>query len=355
MDGKAAFDLMEAAAQGDARKLAALARNAAALGRPERAYPLAIAARASAPGDPEVSSATDAPLAAGVPAWHFDIVADAARNAAYDAALSRAVTPGARVLDIGAGTGLLALLAARAGAAEVVSCEMDAAVADAAAEIVAANGLADRVRVVAKKSTDLDVAEDLGGPVDVLVSEIVSNDVLGQDALPVMADAVRRLLKPGGAMIPAAATALVALAELPRHDALLLGDIEGFDMRAFNRLMRRPLKVPTTERAVTLRSAPQPIYSFDFTRGGDWPAARARVDLTADGGRANGVLLWMRLHLDAATVYEVAPGSGAPSSWAALFFPFDAAIDPAPGTVVRVEGAHDDRSIRLWVDQRAGT
>ena len=37
--------------------------------------------------------------------------------------------------------------------------------------------------MIAKKSTDLDVAADLGGPVDVLVSEIVSNDILAEEAL----------------------------------------------------------------------------------------------------------------------------------------------------------------------------
>jgi uncharacterized protein YjbJ (UPF0337 family) len=45
-------------------------------------------------------------------------------------------------------------------------------------EIIAANGYSSRIRVVPKHSARLDVAEDIGGRADILVSEIVSNDLL---------------------------------------------------------------------------------------------------------------------------------------------------------------------------------
>lgn len=57
-----------------------------------------------------------------------------------------AAVPGKVVLDIGTGSGLLAMMAARAGAARVIACEMNAAVAETARRIIAANGLADRMR-----------------------------------------------------------------------------------------------------------------------------------------------------------------------------------------------------------------
>ena len=116
----------------------------------------------------------------GVPQWHFAIVRDAARNAAYEEALKRVVTPQTRVLEIGTGSGILAMMAARAGARYVITCEMVPAVAEAAQEIVALNGLSERVRVVAKKSHDLDAERDIGGRADVLVSEIVDNKLLGE-------------------------------------------------------------------------------------------------------------------------------------------------------------------------------
>ena len=54
-----------------------------------------------------------------VPRWHFPMLADQARNAAYAKAIKAKVKPGDVVLDIGCGAGLTAMLAARAGAKHV--------------------------------------------------------------------------------------------------------------------------------------------------------------------------------------------------------------------------------------------
>jgi len=62
-------------------------------------------------------------------------------------ALKALVTPTTRVLDIGTGSGLLALLAARAGAAAVTACEVFPNVARAAQRVVNANGLDHVVKV----------------------------------------------------------------------------------------------------------------------------------------------------------------------------------------------------------------
>src|ERR1044072_84243 len=59
-----------------------------------------------------------------IPRWHFEMLNDEKRNVAFEQALSRAITPETIVLDIGSGTGLLAMMAARAGARETITCEM---------------------------------------------------------------------------------------------------------------------------------------------------------------------------------------------------------------------------------------
>jgi ribosomal protein L11 methyltransferase len=60
--------------------------------------------------------------------------------------LDRAVRPGERVLDVGAGSGILSIAAAALGAAEVVAIEGDELAEEALAENVARNGVADRVQ-----------------------------------------------------------------------------------------------------------------------------------------------------------------------------------------------------------------
>jgi type II protein arginine methyltransferase len=329
--------------------LASLA--ATMLGRGDQVRATALARRAImlAPGDGDVVTLARRVLSRKVPSWHFGIVQDEARNRAYDAALRRAVGPDSRVLDIGAGTGLLAMMAARAGAGAVVSCEMSPPVADAATEIVALNGYADRVRVVAKKSTDL-TPDDVGGRVDVIVSEIVSNELLMEGPLPAMADAVPRLLKPGGRVIPSHGAIRVALAWHPRARSRRMDTIEGFDMTPFNRLAATSRRLKVGDPELALRSAPATLFDFDFASGGPYRDEKAGVALTATGGSINGIVQWIWLRLDAEGTYENQPEPGATSCWAALFTAFDADIDPAPGTVIQVHGAHRVTHVRIWAD-----
>lgn len=348
-DEAASPDTPASTPDADPHQLARAASFAATLGRFDEAYKLAMQARALAPGNPTIAALTHDAATRGVPDWHFSIVRDTRRNDLYDAALRRAITPGMRVLDIGTGTGLLAMMAARAGAAEVICCEMNPAVADTATEIIALNGFANQIRVIAKKSSQLDPIADLGGPVDLLVSEIVSNDLLKQGVLPVMEHAVSHLLKPGGQMIPGRGGIRVALADMPRIDEKRLGMISGFDLSPFNRLMRTPVQVGRRDELL-LRSAPVELFTFDFTQGGGWPAREAHLRLTTDGGRITGVVQWMYIQLDEMAIYDVQHSDGTPSAWAPLFFPLDAALTPEAGTALSVRGIHDRLRVRSWIE-----
>jgi type III protein arginine methyltransferase len=124
---------------------------------------------------------------------------DSPRNDAYFAALQNAVTPDTHVLEIGTGSGLLAMMAARLGARQVTTCEVVAEIAETARAIVADNGLAPPVTVIGKKSTKLEIGTDMEERADLLVSEILSSEFLGEGVLGSIEDAKRRLLKPGPA------------------------------------------------------------------------------------------------------------------------------------------------------------
>jgi len=331
----------------------AQARFAVALmahGDPVRAVALAARALSLAPDNGEVACLAGEVMAQGVPSWHFSIVRDALRNAAYEAALARAIRPGMKVLEIGAGTGILSMMAARAGAGEVVACEMNPKVAAAAQDIVARNGFADRVRIVAKKSTDLDPVADLGGPADLLVSEIVDNGLLGEGVLPAVEDAAQRLLRPGAAIIPARGNLRIALAHYSKLQSRHLGTIEGFDLSAFNRLANPHFTLRRENADLALRSAPADLFAFDFSSGGPFPPADARVELVSDGAPVNGIVQWIRLEMDDTGHYENVPGPGPQSCWAVIFHPFRQERRPAKGARVAVCGRHQRASYSLWTD-----
>lgn len=321
---------------------------------PAKARQLCMDAVALAPDDPEVAVLAAEVLCIDIPTWHFSIVRDVARNTAYDTALRRAVKPGMRVLDIGAGTGLLAMMAARAGAAEVITCEANAVVADRTAAIVAKNGFADRIRVIAKNSNALEIGVDLDGPVDVLVSEIVADNLLGEYVLPTMERAVPRLLKPGAAIIPARGAIRMALAEdrkAGRHFMAHMAVVEGFDLSPFNSLAPSAYPIWVGDDYLTLRGAPADLFEFDFRTGGPYPPGRGKITLTADSGPANGVVQWIALDLDGVTHHENRPTRGGWSSWSAWFYPLPDAKQLGAGANVTVCGSHDRINVRSWFER----
>src|SRR5258708_14759235 len=169
-----------------------------------------------------------------VPAWHFAMMDDKRRNGAYDAAIRRAV-PGKRVLDIGTGAGLLAMMAARAGALTVTTCERVGLIADRARDIVALNGLATRLNVIGKSSTDLVVGRDLPERAEVLITETFASGLMGEGIFPTLEHAHQHLLTPDAVVIPAVGSVMGYLAGGDTLKGMLFADsIEDFNLTPFN-------------------------------------------------------------------------------------------------------------------------
>ena len=197
--------------------------------------------------------------------WHVPMMNDPHRNAAYQAALARTIRPETRVLEIGTGGGLLALMAARCGARSVTTCETVTTLAETARKIISANEYGDRINVVAKHSTALQIGTDMAEKADLLISEILSNEFLYEGVVPSVTDARHRLLKPGGKILPAAGSIKIALlggeAVTPY---LRVDDICGFDMRAFNAVVSRKKILPAKYFDGVLLSDDATAFNFDF-------------------------------------------------------------------------------------------
>lgn len=107
--------------------------------------------------------------------------------------MDRAVRPHDRLLDVGSGSGILAIVAARTGADHVVAIEADALACEALEENVERNGVQDRVEVVESFATSESIAAY--GP----VSGIIANIEAG--LLEPLFDGFARALPPGGWLI----------------------------------------------------------------------------------------------------------------------------------------------------------
>jgi type II protein arginine methyltransferase len=274
------------------------------------------------------------------------MMADGARNAAYEAAIRKAA-PGRHVLDIGSGSGLLAMMAARAGAASVATCEMQPVIAGVAAGIVAANGFADRVAVWPAKSDQLELGRDLPQPAELLVTETFSSGLLSERVLPTVEDAHRRLLAPGAQVVPRRAAALGYLVGGPiveRH--LFAAPWDGLDLSGFDVLAPYKLGLHLDRLPHDVLSADFELLGFDLTRP-PYPAERRLMTVEATAaGRCAGVAQWLRLELDEAVTYENRPSNGAGANgWMHVLYRFARPVEVRPGDRLTLVVSHNRTEI----------
>ena len=136
--------------------------------------------------------------------YHRTLIADTVRNAAFHRALKALIQPGETIVaDIGAGTGLLGVMAAQLGAKEVFLYEVGE-VAAVAERMIARSGF-DNCHLMPCHSTEMHDPPK----VDLIVSETLGNYAFEEDIIATLNDARRRFLKKGGKIIPRAISQFV--------------------------------------------------------------------------------------------------------------------------------------------------
>ena len=172
--------------------------------------------------------------AAAYAGWrsHRGMLFDSARVMAFERAIRSQVRPEDHVIDVGAGSGILSLMAARAGARRVHALEATPIVRDARA-VAEANGLADRVSFIEGDAAQFVSAE----PADLVMGEWAGMYLLEEwrhfDAFARVRDSN---LKPGGAVIPAKARLHLSPVEdsrlyVERGPGFWERPVSGFDFR----------------------------------------------------------------------------------------------------------------------------
>lgn len=276
-----------------------------------------------------------------VPRWHFSMLNDHDRNAAYQRAIAATVKPGDLVLDIGTGSGLLAMLAAEAGAALVVTCEAEPMVADVAQRVIAANGFDGMVRVVNKLSTDLRIGVDLPAKADVLVTEIFDCALLGEYALPTLDHARRELLTSDARIVPGKGRLWGQLVQSTRlHAHNHVSTACGFDVSHFNELSSLEyFSTYLNNHEHRTLSEPFPLLDLDF--GQDCPVAQDLVKAmpTADGD-CDAVAIWFELDLGPGVSLSNSPQDHL-THWRQAVQTFPTALRCETGVPLALHVSHD--------------
>ena len=280
-----------------------------------------------------------------VPAWHVPMMNDTPRNDAYLKALRDAVTSGTHVLEIGTGSGLLSMMAARLGARQVTTCEAVAEIAETARSIVADNGFASQITVINKMSTKLKIGKDMVERADLLVSEILSSEFLGEGVLSSIEDGKRRLLKPGGRIVPARGSIQFALfggGDIEKN--IRVDTVCGFDLSRFNTIVSKKQYVSRNDLQIELLTDDTSAFFFDFVTTDRFPAGeRKTIEVQVRrAGRCCGIIQWLRLEMDDTVVFENHPSMNNPaSSWQHCVYVFPSAMDVVPGQVAVITAAHN--------------
>jgi protein arginine N-methyltransferase 1 len=286
------------------------------------------------------------------------MVGDERRTGCYVEALRRTVKPGDVVLDIGTGSGVLAMTACRLGARRVFAVE-PADVIELARDIAAENGLADRIEFIQGVSTSVDLPQRA----DVVVAEIHGVMPLFARSLATLIDARERLLAPGGAMIPMREdlfASVVHAGEL--HSALVTPwseSSQGLDMRRGRAHVTNNFYRAQFDRA-DLLAPPLRWASLDYTRLEE-TGVSARFSLEASrAGTAHGLGLWFESALAEGVVMSNAPGQP-PLIFGNAFLPWPQPVELAGGDRIDVEISAtplDDQYMWRWesrVASAAGT
>eukprot|EP00897_Mesotaenium_endlicherianum_P004175 jgi/Mesen1/3786/ME000206S02968 len=306
---------------------------------------------------------------------YLDMLKDQERNEVYDKAISKIVQAGDHILDIGSGTGLLAMMAARslrrkekilkkettaghdapcdapqisaccqkrdhggappgntaglaatAGPAEeegsgdaprgsVTTCEAFLPMAKLAMRVLRANGMAPHVRLVNKRSDEMEVGfgKDMAVKVNVLVSEILDSELLGEGLLPALAHAHAHLLTPGARVVPRRATiyaqvvesdflqscAEVQLSQAPDVPGGIRLQSPGRSSWGCHVSSRQwPVHLDALRGKLRPLTAPFQVFTFDFARCPSMSGSLTRQVAVLARGTPHAVVSWWTVDLD---------------------------------------------------------
>jgi len=130
-------------------------------------------------------------------AFHKMLINDSHRMRLYRMAIMQTVRNGDVVIDIGTGTGVLALFACQAGAKRVYAIERGDII-ELAKELARANGFNNRIIFIKNDFSEVSIKEKI----DVIVSELISNFGIGQDILRILTEHKNFILKNKTKIIP---------------------------------------------------------------------------------------------------------------------------------------------------------
>lgn len=270
---------------------------------------------------------------------HRLMIRDSARTDAFAQAIAATVKPGDVVLDVGAGTGVLSLLAAKAGAARVYAIEREPAAAGMAQYLAGANGFGHIIHLLQQDVRHVRLPEKA----NVLVSEWMGTIGVDENMLGAVLWARDHLVQQGARFIPLTVTALAApAATAQRADT-------GFFLRRPYDLDLSALMEPSVHELLMCRrrvqpsdlaADPQPLWTTNLATD---PPETVRNPYTAclrftprAKSKPTALAAWFTAELAPGITLTNAPD--APDThWGQFLLPFEGEVEMDTGDTFEIE------------------
>lgn len=275
------------------------------------------------------------------------MIADSVRMGAYEEALREVVTPDSVVLDIGAGPGIMSLLAARMGARQVIAVEPNPLVR-IGARLAVENGLEDRICFVHGLSQEIEMKEKA----DVVVADLRGGLPNVHAHIDALEDARHRLMKPGGVLIPLRDTVFTAPVQVEEAYSKL---VSPWQDNAFGLKMAGAAGAILNQGALKLKSIDRllgggkPIATLEYMSV-ESPSIDAVVELQIEEvGVANGLSLWFETELIPGIGFSTAPDKEK-TVYGRLFLPLSQPVEVDVGDRIHASvKAVIKKDENLWI------
>jgi ubiquinone/menaquinone biosynthesis C-methylase UbiE len=249
--------------------------------------------------------------------FHRHLLDDQIRTSALIRAIDSVVKPGDTVIDLGTGTGILAMAAARSGAARVYAIDY-ASIVDSARMLARENNFGSQIQFIQMDSSEFVLEEKA----DVIISECFGLLGVGGTMVAALSDMIRRNLKPSGKVIPASMTIHLAPveSEFHAHYVHCWQSRFGFDFQSLNRLAANNLYIATFEPADFI-APPQQVAHMDLLR--DLPDGKLEVHANFRiecAARLHGYCGWFDSQLSDDNILSTGPYSPQ-QIWQQLYLP----------------------------------
>jgi 16S rRNA G966 N2-methylase RsmD len=206
------------------------------------------------------------------------------RLSKFDEALKRVMTEDSYVVDLGTGTGVLAMMAARAGAKKVTAVEIDRISVEYAKNAIKQNGLEDVIEVVRSHYANFKPREKA----DIVTCEMLSSAMLVEPQVPASQWAMESILKDKGILLPRSATVYIAPVEC--HSVWERFSTAGFDFPRVPQTMDRDASRDLADLAI--------LEEFDFFLHQDeWNVDRNLEFNIVSNGTVHGLMGMFEAHL----------------------------------------------------------